>query len=165
MRTESWGALHEKPNKTESRKAVAHFAVPAAALVVPPLTTVHYIVCQKGCTMVEITKFCPSIIWGLFALQVQVNLCQKHLFLHQLTHNMMASSVHENSKLRTCCVQKLFFVFVWNSEQFMYTTCSKVGIFMHWTHNSINNLLSYHGLVDARKSALEKDLPLSIFHE
>ena len=46
---------------------------------------------------------------------VQVNFFQKHLFLHQLTHNMtrdcsLISSVHENYKLRTCCVHQLFFV-------------------------------------------------------
>ena len=42
----------------------------------------------------------------------------------------------------------------------MYTTCSELGIFMYWTFNSMNNLLSYYGLVDARISASEKDLPL-----
>ena len=42
---------------------------------------------------------------------VKVNLFQKHLFLHQLTQNMTnICSVHEN--YRTCCVHKLFFVFV-----------------------------------------------------
>ena len=52
------------------------------------------------------------------ALALQVNLCQKLLFLHQLTHNTTTdcslsykSSIHENSKLRTCCVQKLFLTF------------------------------------------------------
>ena len=49
---------------------------------------------------------------------VQVNLCQKHLFLQQLTHNMTKdctlnySSVHENYNIRMCYVHKLFFVFV-----------------------------------------------------
>ena len=49
---------------------------------------------------------------------VQVNLFQKHLFLQQLTHNMKKECsliyqfLHENYKLRTCCVHKLFFVFV-----------------------------------------------------
>ena len=36
---------------------------------------------------------------------IQVNLCQKHLFLPQLTHkivHLITSSVHENFKLRTC---------------------------------------------------------------
>ena len=42
----------------------------------------------------------------------------------------------------------------------MYTTCSELGIFMHWTCNSKDNLLSYYGLVDARMSASEKDLPV-----
>ena len=32
--------------------------------------------------------------------------------------------VHENCKLRTCCVDKLLFLFVfWHSGQFWYTTC------------------------------------------
>ena len=66
---------------------------------------------------------------------------------------------NENYKLRTCCVHKLMFLF-WHSEQFMYTTCSELVIFMYWTGNSMNNLLSYCGLVDARKSASEKDLPV-----
>ena len=56
--------------------------------------------------------------------QVQVNLCPKLLFLHQLNHNMM-------------------------------TDCSLNYKFS----NSMNNLLSYCGLVDARISAFEKDLP------
>ena len=37
---------------------------------------------------------------------VQVNLCQKHLFSHQLTYNMAKDC--ENYKLITCCVHKLF---------------------------------------------------------
>ena len=44
----------------------------------------------------------------------------------------------------------------------MYTTCSELGIFMHWTCNSMNNLLSYYGLDDARISASEKDLPVTM---
>ena len=42
--------------------------------------------------------------------------------------------------------------FVFCSEQFMYTTCSELAIFMYWTCNSMNNLLSYW--------ASEKDLPV-----
>jgi hypothetical protein len=58
-----------------------------------------------------------------------INICQKHLFLNQLTHNMtrdcslnflelwvqymkVASSEHIENMLRTCCVHKLFFCFV-----------------------------------------------------
>jgi hypothetical protein len=33
-------------------------------------------------------------------------------------------------------------------------------VFMYWTRNSMNNLLSYCGLVDARISDSEKDLPV-----
>ena len=48
----------------------------------------------------------------------------------------------------------------WHSKQFMYTTCSELVVFMYWTGKSMNNLLSYCGLVDARISASEKDLPV-----
>ena len=41
-------------------------------------------------------------------------------------------------------------------KQFMYTTCSELVVFMYWTGKSI----TYCGLVDARISASEKDLPV-----
>ena len=47
-----------------------------------------------------------------------------------------------------------------NKKQFMYTTCSELVSFMYWTDKSINNLLSYCGLVVARISTSEKDLPV-----
>ena len=68
---------------------------------------------------------------------VQVNLCQKHSFLNQLTHNMttdcslitywLHSSVQEKYKIWWCCVQTLFWmpkqkqktIFVHN----MFSTC------------------------------------------
>ena len=34
------------------------------------------------------------------------------------------------------------------------------AVFMYWTGKSMNNLLSYCGLVDTRISASEKDLPV-----
>jgi hypothetical protein len=51
--------------------------------------------------------------------------------------------------------------FFLHSEQFMYTSCSELVIFMYWTCNSLNNLLSYCGLVDGRIRASVKDLPVS----
>ena len=46
-------------------------------------------------------------------------------------------------------------------NQFVYTTCSELVVFMDWTGKSTNNLLSNCGLVDARISASEKDLPVT----
>ena len=43
-----------------------------------------------------------------------------------------------------------------------FSTCSELGIFMFWICNSMNNLLSYCGLVDTTISAFEKDLPIWI---
>ena len=84
---------------------------------------------------------------------VQVNLCQKHLFLDQLTHNMTkdCSLIYQFStwKLqaqnmgRTCCVQKL----CWMSKQKticvhnMFSPCTGLVVFMYWTGKSMNNLL------------------------
>ena len=72
-----------------------------------------------------------KILFDLFACvaimrlcYLQVNLCQKHLFSHQLT------------------------------------PCFVLVVFMYWTGKSMNNLLSYCGLVDPRISASEKDLPV-----
>ena len=42
----------------------------------------------------------------------------------------------------------------------MFCPCSEVGIFMHWTCNSMNKLSSYCGLVDAKIGASDKDLPV-----
>ena len=39
-------------------------------------------------------------------------------------------------------------------------TCSELGIFMYRTCNSMNNLSSYCGLVDAKIRASDKDLPV-----
>ena len=104
---------------------------------------------------------------------LQVNLFQNNLFLHQLTHNMTkdCSLNYEFStwKLQaqnmfTCWEHVVYtncFLFLfWHSEQFMYTTCSELAIFMYWTRNSMNNLSSYCGLVYARISASVKDLPV-----
>ena len=86
---------------------------------------------------------------------LQANLCQKHLFLEQLTHNMAkdCSLIYQFStwKLqaqnmrRTCCVHKLF----WMSKQKqkticvhnMFSPCSELVVFMYWTGKSTNNLL------------------------
>ena len=45
-------------------------------------------------------------------------------------------------------------------KKFVYTTCSELVVFMDWTCNSMNNLLSYCGLVDEKISASEKAFPL-----
>ena len=42
----------------------------------------------------------------------------------------------------------------------MFCPCSELAIFMYWTCNSINNLSSYCGLVDAKIRASDKDLPV-----
>ena len=43
-----------------------------------------------------------------------------------------------------------------NKKQFLYTTCSELVFFLYWTFNSMNNLLSYYGLTNARMSLLKK---------
>ena len=78
-------------------------------------------------------------IWSV----VQVNLCQKLLFLQNMG--------------RTCCVQKLFGMSKPISVHNMFFPCSELGICMFWTCNSMNNLSSYCGLVDANIRASDKE--------
>ena len=83
---------------------------------------------------------------------VQVNLFQKLLFLHQLTHNMTknCSSNYKFSTLklqaenmgRTCCVHKLFLCFCFDIQNSLCTQCStnvlprfEVVIFMYRTYS------------------------------
>ena len=47
-------------------------------------------------------------------------------------------------------------------KQFMYTTCSELVVFMYWTGKSMNNLLSFCGLVDLRINASDKGLPVQL---
>ena len=74
-------------------------------------------------------------IWALtylvhFRNLLQVNLCQKLLFLHQLTHNM-TTDCSLNYKFNTWKFQAqtwgehdVYRNCFWHSEQFLYTTCS-----------------------------------------
>ena len=105
-------------------------------------------------------------------LPVQVNFCQKRLFSHQLTQNMAKDctliyqfntwKLQAQNMGRTCCVQKLF----WTLKQKTnlcaqhVLPCSELVVFMYWTGKSMNNLLSYCGLVDVRINASDKDLPV-----
>ena len=45
-------------------------------------------------------------------------------------------------------------------KKFVYTTCSELVVFMYCTGKSMNNLLSYCGLVDPRISVSDTDLPV-----
>ena len=89
-------------------------------------------------------------------LLLQVNLCQKLLFLHQFNPqciwqkivHWLTSSVHENSKLRTCYVHKLFFfvltfrtihvhnmLWVCNFHVLNWYFNSVVIFWVHWSKN------------------------------
>ena len=79
-------------------------------------------------------------------LQIQVNLCQRLLFLQNIG--------------RTCCVHKLFWMSKSISVHNMFSLCPEFGTFTYWTFNSINNKSSYCGSVDAKVRASDKDLPV-----
>ena len=53
----------------------------------------------------------------------------------------------------------------WMSETIsvhnMFSPRFELGIFMYWTCNSMNNLLSYCGLVHAKIRVSDKDLPVT----
>ena len=110
---------------------------------------------------------------------LQVNLCQKLLFLVQLTHNMTPdcswnykfSTRHfpDQNMLRTpqehVAYINCFCFDIKNNlcKQHvlnMFSSCSVLGNFMYWTCKPMNNLLSCCGLVDAKIRASDKDLPV-----
>ena len=86
-------------------------------------------------------------------------LCQKHLFSHQLTHNMTkdCSLIYQFStwKLQAqnmLCTQIVFY-FCFDIQSNMFWPCS---------FHVLNNLLSYYGLVDVRINASDQDLPVHL---
>ena len=71
-----------------------------------------------------------------------VNLCQKLLFLENMW----------------CTVQKLIWMSKTISVHNMFSPFWNFHVCIYWTCNSINNLSSYCGLVDAKIRASDKDL-------
>ena len=80
------------------------------------------------------SKFFSKIVFNQLYPIIQVNLYQKLLFLHQLSHNM-TTDCPLNYKFnawkflaqnmgRTCCVQKLFLTFRTISVHNMFSHCS-----------------------------------------
>ena len=59
------------------------------------------------------------------------------------------------------CTQ-IVFCFCFDIQNNLCTqhACTELVVFMYRTRNSMNNLLSYCGLVDARINASKKDLPV-----
>ena len=92
----------------------------------------------------------------------------KRLFIElQAQYMKIANSEHGENMGRTCYLYKLFWVskqkIIWVLTTYihnMFWTCSELATFMYWACNSMNNLLSYCGLVNARMNASEKDLPV-----
>ena len=68
--------------------------------------------------------------------------------------------LQKNTSSEHVVYKNCFLFLFWHSKQFLYTTCSELVFFSYWTRNSMNNLLSYCGLTDARMSTSEKDLPV-----
>ena len=74
---------------------------------------------------------------------IQVNLFQNLFFLQNM------------GRISLLCTE-----IVLNVKNNMFSPCSELGIFMYWTCNSMKNLSSYCGLVDAKMGASDKDLPV-----
>ena len=79
----------------------------------------------------------------IMSTTLQANLCQKLFFLQNMLCTKIVLNVRNNF-----CTQHVLPRF-------------ELGIFMYWTCNSMNNLSSYFGLVDAKIRASDKDLPVN----
>ena len=74
----------------------------------------------------------------------------------QVQYMKATSSEHGENML---CTQIVFWFDIQNNLC-TYTACSELAVFMYWTGKSMNNLLSYCGLVDVRINASDQDLPV-----
>ena len=87
----------------------------------------------------------------------------KRLFIElRVQYMKIPSSEHVENML---CTQIVFCFDIQNNlctqhVLSMFWACSELAIFMYWTCDTMNNLLSYCGLFDARISASEKYLPV-----
>ena len=91
--------------------------------------------------------------WPKNWVRLQVNLCQKHLFLHQLTHNMMTDcslnyefitwKFQAQNMLRTCWEHVLYINCseCQNKNQFVYTISSQhvLNMFWAWDFHVLNS--------------------------
>ena len=95
-----------------------------------------YLLCKTLYVIFSIRQFktivCLLIRYPCFILNLlQVNHCQKLLFLHQLTHNMTTDwplnyefstwKLQAQNMGRTCCVHKLFFCFCFGIQNNLCT--------------------------------------------
>ena len=88
---------------------------------------------------------------------IQVNLCQKLLFLHQLTHNMTTDcSLNYKFSTRKLQVQYMLCAQIVFCFDIQNNLCTQHVLSLYWTGKSMNNC----GLVDVRISASDKDLPV-----
>ena len=71
---------------------------------------------------------------------LQVNLFQKHSFLHQLTQNMTKYCSLNSPKIQVqnmLCTKIGFLFLFWHSKQYLYATCSKLVFFWEFSEQSL----------------------------
>ena len=114
----------------------------------PLISTYFWSWIHKSSSTFVLTKYFLDF-WFIIKC-VQVYLCQKLFFLKNMGENMLCTKIVLN---------------VWNNFCTQHVLPSfELGIVMYWTSNSMNNLTSYCGLVDAKIRASDKDLPVNSNH-
>jgi hypothetical protein len=82
--------------------------------------------------------------------------------INPLYDNRLFIELQEKYKFSTCFVHKLFRM----SKQTKKTNlCTQHVLNLYFSYNSMNNLLSYYALIDARMRASDKDLPVQLRRE
>ena len=102
--------------------------------------------------------------WGIQMMRtltkLHVNQCQNLSFLNQLTHNL-TRDCSLNSQKNTSSEHVVYkYCFECQKKK----KCTQHVLNMYFSRNSMNNLLSYCGITDARMRASEKDLPVTVKH-
>ena len=115
------------------------------------------IIILVSCTVICITdllmifglikqKVLPCLYWKILTIKFTGKSLSEALLFAEHGENMLCTKIVLNVRNNFCTQHVL--------PRF------ELGIFMYWTCNSMNNLSSYCGLVDAKIRASDKDLPV-----
>ena len=128
--------------------------------------------CKRYSWALFLLIFCLIILWSFLEIRnekaaysqqinwLQVNICQKLLFLYQLTHNMMTDCslfikiVTSEYLQNMLCTQLVVFGLFGYSEQFWCTTCS-ADVVSFWKRFTCTNSM-LHAVSDYKKRWSEK---------
>ena len=119
------------------------------------ISKIYHLFCDSGGALVDffkLTKMLPNVSFISMVIKkmfLSVSIAAISNFLQKCTHCRHNYELSQ-PKIGQCVYvvyTNCFLFLFWHSEQFMYTTCSDLVVFMCWTGKLMNNILSHCGFV------------------